>query len=135
MNKRDISDRTAMRSGVAKGISGRAADQLIGFLLTQVWPPGRLVQQENICSKYHQIYMESVRASDCVCDKQSSNDNAPLRPSPCRPRLCRGSMSLIEIQRHHTFKCSWDFAMHQLNSNALMQPARSEMNYFFGMVV
>jgi len=37
--------------------------------------------------------MISLRAFECVCEKQFSNDNAPLR-------LCRGSKSLFGILGH-----------------------------------
>lgn len=43
--------------------------------------------------------MKSLR-DECVCENQFSNDNAPRRPSLCRPRLCRGSANLIGILRH-----------------------------------
>jgi len=44
--------------------------------------------------------MKSFRTFECVCEKQFSDDNAPPRPSPHRPRLCRGSTSLFGILRH-----------------------------------
>jgi len=49
--------------------------------------------------------MKSFSASECVCEKQFSNDNAPPRPSLHRPRLCRGSRSFFGILRHPIYPC------------------------------